>query len=128
MLPIQYYNLVDLPEVILLAEKFLTRLGQKGDIRYIDGTHLYNDLPCDLVISNYAFSELTKATQEFYINRIILRSKAGYITWNYSAMVSGGWKEGHELEEILSIIPGSRVIPEEPLTAPGNCIIVWGTK
>ena len=128
MLPILYYNLVDLPEVILLAEKFLTRLGQKGDIRYIDGTHLYNDLPCDLVISNYAFSELTKSIQEFYIDRIISKSKAGYMTWNYSAMVSGGWKEGHELEEILSMIPGSRVIPEEPLIAPGNCIIVWGTK
>lgn len=127
-LPIQRYNLIDLPEVILLAEKFLTTLNQQGDIRYIDGTHLYQNVPCDLVISNYAFSELTGATQEFYLDKIISKSKAGYITWNYSAMKSGGWQEGHELEEILSMIPGAQIIPEVPLTAPGNCIIVWGTK
>ncbi len=128
-LPIERYNLVDLPEALMLAEKFLTTLDTAGDIRYIDGTHLYNDLPCDLLISNYAFSELTKAVQKFYIDKIISKSKAGYMTWNYTAMkVYGGWREGYELEEILSMIPGSTTIPENPLISPGNCIIVWGFK
>ena len=128
LLSIERYNLVDLPEAIALAERFLTELDTAGDIRYIDGTHLYNDLPCDLLISNYAFSELTKATQKFYIDRIISKSKAGYMTWNYSAIKSGGWREGYELEEILSMIPGAMTIPEVPLIMPGNCIIVWGLK
>ena len=43
-------------------------------------------------------------------------------------MKSGGWHGGHELDEILSAIPGATVIPEEPLTSAGNCILVWGTK
>lgn len=128
MLPIQSYNLIDLPEVLGLAERFLTALDVAGDIRYIDGTHLYHDVPCDFVISNYAFSELTKAVQDIYIQKVIRRSKAGYMTWNYPAMKRGRWQEGYELEDILSIIPGAKIIPEEPLTAPGNCIIVWGTK
>ena len=121
-LPISRYNLVDLPEVLALTEKFLTALNQTGDLRYIDGTHLYHDAPCDLVISNYAFSELTRAVQDIYIRKIIRRAKAGYITWNTI------WDKGYSLEEFLSIIPDAKTIPEEPLTAQGNCIVVWGTK
>lgn len=127
-LPIERYNLIDLPEALMLAERFLTELDVAGDIRYIDGTHLYDDVPCDFVISNYAFSELTKPVQEHYIDKVISKSKAGYMTWNYSAMKGGGWTQGHELEDILSMIPGATTIPEVPLISPGNCIIVWGTK
>ena len=127
-LPIDQYNLVDLPEVLALAERFLTQLDVAGDIRYIDGTHLYHDVPCDLIISNYAFSELVKPVQDIYIKKIIRRAKAGYITWNQSALQRGGWNKGYTLEEFLNIIPEATTIPEEPLTAPGNCIVVWGTK
>ena len=127
-LPIEQYNLVDLPEVLALAERFLTQLDVAGDIRYIDGTHLYHDVPCDLIISNYAFSELVKPVQDIYIRKIIRRAKAGYITWNQSALQRGGWNKGYTLEEFLNIIPEATTIPEEPLTAPGNCIVVWGTK
>ena len=127
-LPIERYNLIDLPEVLMLAERFLTELDVAGDIRYIDGTHLYDDVPCDFVISNYAFSELTKPVQEHYIDKVIAKSKAGYMTWNYSAMKTGGWTQGYELEDILSMIPGATTIPEEPLTSIGTSIIVWGTK
>lgn len=127
-LPIQRYNLVDLPEVLALAERFLTELNTAGDIRYIDGTHLYNDVPCDLVISNYAFAELVKPVQDIYIQKIISKAKAGYITWNQPALARGGWDKGYTLEEFLPMIPDANTIPEEPLTARGNCIVVWGTK
>ena len=128
-LPLAFYNLVDLPEVLSLAERFLTELDVAGDIRYIDGTHLYHDAPCDLIISNYAFSELVKPVQDIYIKKILRRAKSGYITWNQSALnAGGGWSGGYTLEEFLPMIPGATTIPEEPLTAEGNCIVVWGTK
>lgn len=127
-LPLAFYNLVDLPEVLSLAERFLTELDVAGDIRYIDGTHLYHDAPCDLLISNYAFSELVKPVQDIYIKKILRRAKAGYITWNQSALNAFGWSGGYTLEEFLPMIPGATTIPEEPLTAEGNCIVVWGTK
>ena len=128
-LPIKHYNLVDLPEVLALTERFLPELDVAGDIRYIDGTHLYNDVPCDLFISNYAFSELVKFAQDIYINRILRRAKAGYITWNEGALRRGsGWDKGYTLEEFLPMIPGAKTMHEEPLTGTGNCIVVWGTK
>ena len=127
-LPNLRYNLIDLPEVVLLAERFLTELDQTGDIRYIDGTHLYDGVPCDLVISNYAFAELTRETQKFYIEKVISNSKAGYMTWNRSAMVRGGWNDGYEVEEILEMIPGSKAIPENPPVFYDDCVIIWGAR
>ena len=128
LLPLERYNLIDLPEVIALAEKFLTKLDTAGDIRYIDGTHLYNDVPCDLVISNYAFAELAAPVQDIYLEKVVAHSKAGYMTWNSEMFRKQGVKVGYSAEEIVSMIPGAKLIPEIPLTAPGNCIIVWGTK
>lgn len=128
MLPTLRYKLIDLPEVVLLAERFLTALDQSGDIRYIDGTHLYDPVDCDLVISNYAFSELTKETQRSYVDKVIANSSAGYITWNRSMLLRNGWNDGYELEEILSMIPGSRIIPEIPPVTYDDCIIVWGDR
>ena len=127
-LPIDQYNLIDLPEVILLAERFLTQLDVAGDIRYIDGTHLYHDVPCDLLISNYAFAELAESVQKIYFDKIVAHSKAGYMTWNSEIFSKQGLKVGYSAQEISSMIPGAKIIPEKPLTAPGNCIIVWGTK
>ena len=128
LLPINRYELIDLPEVILLAERFLTELDTAGDIRYRDGTHLYDDVPCDLVVSNYAFAELTRETQRFYIEKVISNSKAGYMTWNRSALLRNGWNDGCEVEEILEMIPGSKVIPENPPVFYDDCVIIWGTK
>ena len=128
LLPINRYELVDLPEVILLAERFLTELDQTGDIRYRDGTHLYNDVPCDLIVSNYAFAELKKVVQDFYFEKIVKHAKAGYMTWNSEMFTQNGITVGYGAEEFASKIPGAKIIPEVPLTAPGNCIIVWGTR
>ena len=122
------YNLIDLPEVLLLVERFLTELDQTGDIRYIDGTHLYNDVPCDLFISNYAFAELTRETQRFYIEKVISNSQAGYMTWNRSALLRKGWNDGYEVEEVLTMIPGSKIIPENPPVFYDDCVIIWGEK
>ena len=114
--------------MILLAERFLTELDTAGDIRYRDGTHLYNDVPCDLVVSNYAFAELVKPVQDFYLDKIVKHSKAGYMTWNSEMFMRNGINVGYGAQEFASKIPGAKIIPEVPLTAPGNCIIVWGTR
>ena len=128
LLPLEWYNLIDLPEVLALAERFLTKLDVARGIRYIDGTHLYHDVPCDLLISNYAFAELAEPVQKIYFDKIVTHSKAGYMTWNSEMFERQGVNVGYSAQEISSIIPGAKIIPEKPLTAPGNCIIVWGTK
>ncbi len=130
MFPQITYNLIDLPEVIALTEKYLNKLNHsKKDIRYIDGTHLYFDLPADLFISNYAFSELSKPVQDIYLDKIILKAKAGYITWNYGDQRLNTWdNDGYRLEEVLEKIPNSISIPENPPRTDFNSIILWGTK
>lgn len=129
MLPIDEYNLIDLPEVLSLSERCLNELNSNrgGAVRYIDGTHLYHDVESDLLISNYAFSELSRQAQDVYLEKVVLKAKSGYITWNDFSARDDNLK-AYTLEEILSIIPNSYTIPEKPLTFEWNCIIVWGTK
>ena len=121
-LPIRQYWLFDLPEVLGLAERFLEQLNQLDGVRFVNGKHIYTDCDFDLLISNYAFSELTRAVQDMYLEKIVLRARAGYITWN---CLSRDGLDGYSVEELLKIIPNSSVRAEEPLTHPNNCIIVW---
>lgn len=128
-LQVERYNLIDLPEVLALTEKFLTALKQTGDIRYIDGTHLYHDVPCDFFISDYAFSELAKPVQDMYFEKVLSKAKAGYVTWDGDYFASYDMYSGYSLEEFVSKIPGAKVFPEYPeTTSPDNRLVVWGTK
>lgn len=131
LLPVEQYNLVDLPEVLSLAERCLTEIGQTDNIRYIDGTHLYHDITSDLLISEFAFSELIRRVQDVYLEKIILKSKAGYITWNDGIYKKVWNTDGYSLKEILSIIPGARAVQIPPKMYQGDqetCTILWGTK
>lgn len=125
-IPEAVYTLVDLPEVIGLAEKYLTRYEEcRKNIRYVDGGHIYTDDSYDFVMSNYAFSELRRDIQDIYLDKIILKSKRGYITYN---PLSHDSLDGYSDDELIAKIPGASRIDEKPLTCEGNCIIVWGMK
>jgi len=115
------YNLLDLPEVLKLAEKYLSI--NTIDLNYvcIDGRNPI-ELTSDLVISNYGFSELTRNIQSKYLDRVILKSRMGYITWN---PLSERDFNGYSIEELLNLIPNSIALYEEPNTYPGNRIITW---
>ena len=118
------YTLYDLPPVLKLTNKFLEELTNAAKFRFIDGRDP-EPTSSDLLISNYAFSELTRKVQTMYLDKVISNAKMGYMTWtelSYKELV------GYCVKEIISLIPGSRIIPEEPLTYPNNVIIVWGTK
>jgi hypothetical protein len=77
----------------------------------------------DLVVSNYAFTELPRSIQESYLQRVILRSSRGYITYNE---ITPPRFRSYKAEELLALIPRATRVKEEPLTHPKNCIIVWG--
>jgi putative sugar O-methyltransferase len=118
------YSIFDLPEVNRLIKIFLASLLNTDNFVFVDGRgDLSPNLKFDLVISNYAFSELNRETQEKYLNGVLLNSKRGYITWNELSFRS---MNGFSKEELLELIPYSFIIPEEPLTYPNNAIIAWG--
>ena len=117
------YSLFDLPAVLDLTKKFLRELSIEKDLYWHDGRNPSPVKP-DLVISNYAFSELSKQMQDKYLENVILPSPQGYITWStLSEQLLGGYK----LADLVRIIPGSQILPEIPYTCSGNCIIIWGS-
>ena len=135
LFPITQYNLIDLPEVLALAERCLTEVNQTDGVRFIDGTHLYHDVPADFFISSFAFSELIRSVQDVYLEKVILKSKAGYITWNDGIDEKVWDTDGYSLKEILSIIPGAAAVIIPPQTYQATqkvcqkvCVILWGTK
>jgi hypothetical protein len=111
----------DLPPVLNLASRYFNSTNTLGNFRFIDGRdpqvgHF------DLVISNYAFSELSRSIQEMYLKKVVLNSKHGYITWNDLAFQNLG---SFSLAELLRLIPNSQILAEAPLTARNNSIIYW---
>jgi hypothetical protein len=116
------YTLYDIPPVLALAKKFINETEAPGNFTYVDGRNPKPSRP-DLVISNYAFSELRRDIQDQYLENVVLQSPRGYITWNnLSELILGGYS----LADLIRLIPNSQIRPEKPNTSESNAIIVWG--
>lgn len=126
---IQKYSAYDLPEVLSLSEKMLSTCGI--NVEMLQRKDIENVLPAsyELVISNYAFSELPSQIQSNYAHEVLSRSKRGYLTMNSGRSNHTGRSQGKlSLKEIFQLIPGCEIIEEYPLTGPDNYIIIWGRK
>lgn len=80
------YTIVDLEPCARLANKYLESLNVNG-VNYIYSNKLdmlQVDKGFDLVISNYAFSELSRPLQDEYVSRIISVASKGYFICNFS--------------------------------------------
>jgi len=124
LLDVQSARLFDLPFVIKLIDRYLNNHLLKGAYAT---TVINKEEPrdYDMVISNYAFSELPKTLQLAYINKVLSKSKKGYLTMNSG--LGGCFSPGKlTISELKELLPKFRVIEEEPLTADHNYIIVWG--
>ena len=119
---VKKYILYDLPPVLELNRKFLGSIAGLEKFEFIDGRDP-SELYSDLLISNYAFSELNREVQMMYLERVVLKAKSGYITWNELSFIELG---GLSVDEIIEKIPNSFLIKEDPLTYKNNVIIVWG--
>jgi len=116
------YTFYDIPPVLELAQKYTNELNVPGKFIFMDGRDP-KPSNSDLVISNYAFSELNRDIQDQYLKNVVLPAPRGYITWNnYSTDTLGGYS----LAELIRIIPNSEIHPEIPNTGERNAIIVWG--
>jgi hypothetical protein len=116
------YCLVDIDPALRLARRYLGNFHPEPGISYRTMDALAG-ADYDLVISNYAFTELARTVQDEYLSKVILRAKRGYITFNE---VTPPEYRSYRADELLAMIPGAAIRPEQPLTHPKNCIIVWG--
>jgi len=117
------YCLIDIKPALDLAQRYLDNFALHSVVTYSTMNELTKNT-YDLVVSNYAFSELPRTIQDVYLNRVILHSKRGYITYNE---ITPSEFKSYKSDELVTIIPGSKILAEVPLTHPRNCIIAWGT-
>lgn len=121
--PVHRYELFDIPEVLALARRFLATAGvDMSMISESDGRDPQAG-NFDLVVSNYAFSELRRDVQELYFERVVRSSRRGYMTYNHISPVEWG---SLTAKEFADRIPGAAILPEKPLTHGANVIVAWG--
>ncbi len=122
---IKEYHLYDLENVQTLTLKYLSNFDVR--VKIIRSRDLPNKkFDFDLVISNYAFSELPRFLQSDYLQKVILKSKRGYMTMNTGKNNLTGRSRGkYSIEELIELIPNSRVLAETPLTGIDNYLLIW---
>lgn len=126
-LNVKKYSMYDLPVVLKLAESTLEKAELLSSAFVSKSISPVEQETYDLVISNYAFSELPEAVQRDYIAKMLGASRCGYITMNSGRTDVSGRSAGKmSLFEIMELLPPSEILEEDPKTGPDNYIIVWG--
>ena len=118
------YTIIDLPEALALTKKYLSLLGIQN-VHFIENTNLSQVGSYDLVISNYAFSEIDRSEQQEYLEQVINPTKNGYMTMNF---ISPHLQSISIDDLILGLYLNNRkgnVEKEHPNTGPKNLIIIW---
>lgn len=117
------YALFDLPPVLALAQRFLREFpATSTELSFHDGRQV-EPVDSDLLISNYAFSELRREVQESYLEHVIAGAPRGYVTYNHITPPSFGTLSA---QQFADRIPGAELLPEVPLTHRDNVVVVWG--
>lgn len=124
LLGYQFATLFDLPIVNQLIQRYLNYTLMNGAFE-VATINEKRPETYDLVISNYAFSELPSALQLVYIDKVLSKAKRGYLTMNSG--IGGDHDQGKlSLEALRQALPSFVCLEEAPLTSPHNYIIVWG--
>jgi putative sugar O-methyltransferase len=120
------YAIYDLPNVQRLIDKYLTTLGKSEKVFFPEfGQSSKN--PINFAISNYAFSELPRQVQNWYLENVLKYSEAGYMIMNSGRTDFTGRNNGKlSIQEIQAALPGSKLIEEIPKTNPDNYVLIWG--
>ena len=119
------YHLFDLPPVLELASKYLESHFLNNSYRTCTMNQCSGSISYDLVISNYAFSELPKRLQKKYAEKVLSKARRGYLTMNSGLPNSTFQNDKLTIFELEEILPRFDVIEETP-SCPGNYIVVWG--
>ncbi len=126
--PQKAYTIVDLPDVLKLAASYLENTGTSGVVLQ-PYDRIKDPMSCDLVLSNYAISELNREIQEFYFDSILSGAECGYIIWNKVGQPFGAMG----IDAFVSKLKNPRVLSNSlPITRIDahcdNQIIVWNRK
>lgn len=121
------FTLFDLEDVNMLIKRYLNNFIMNGSFTTYTINEFNGNKKFDLVLSNYAFSELPKELQKKYVEKVLIHSNSGYLTMN-SGLFEENLGNKMSLKEIKEYVPNLEIYTEEPKTGPNNYIIVWGNK
>jgi hypothetical protein len=122
---VKTYVIIDLPPVLALIDKYLSRLKCPDYtlVNALDNAAVADCQATDLVISNYAFAECTFAVREHYISTVLRRAASGYMTMNMTP------EEVDQVRRVLEMMGKDvSVLPESPQTGVMNSLLVYGPR
>ena len=77
------YTIFDLPEPLLLQQKYLNKLDV-NNVNYYEINNFKDLKPNSFLVSNYAFSEIPFNLQQEYTNKVLNPYVSyGFMAWNY---------------------------------------------
>ena len=127
---IKKYWMYDLPEVLDLTKKYLSNFEEELQDKVVFQKEMQEiDEEIDLVISNWAFSEVNPDIQKLYMDRVIKKAKHGYLIFNMGTI--GKWSEGYSAINMLYEIPRARISPlryvddKSAEYLKNCCIVLW---
>jgi putative sugar O-methyltransferase len=119
------YTNIDLPNCLYLFSKY-TNFHKITDLVCIENTNLKDISDYDLLISNYAFSEIDVEEQLHYIELVINKIPRGYITYNNA---NEDMIKSLSVDGFVNLLSKEgrliKVEPENPSTGFGNFLITW---
>ena len=120
------YCAFDLPQVLDLSSRYIFETNplfrfEIGDLANQTGKF-------DLLISNYAFSELAIDLQREYLKKVLLRARNGYMIMNSGrGNATGRTLNKMDLKLLLEVLPNARIKDEIPKTGADNYVLLWSS-
>lgn len=119
------YSLVDFPESLNLAKKYLEQLNVPN-VHFLKADEIETQT-CDLVVSHYGFTQTNVELQKQYLKKIISKATRGYLVCNFFPKTFGMNMLSKEnlLKKLSEAGISYEILPEEPLTGKNHFIIMW---
>lgn len=120
------YTMIDHRESLALAKKYLDELRIPA-VEYVSLDEIPEKISCDLVISDFSFTESSASLQKMILARILSNSKRGYLICNLIPKhyrVRPLAKEAL-LKEVKKKKPSYQLLAESPLTGKDHFILAW---
>lgn len=120
------WTLIDLSPVVQLASRFVENFHLRNSYQAKTLNQIPLDVKFDLVVSNYAFSELPRHLQSIYVEKVLARASKGYLTMNTGIEDRGRTKSGPlTVGDLRYLLPEFRIANDRE--APKTYVIYWGT-
>lgn len=111
------FTVIDQELPLLLTQKWLRYYGLFPECYNSDQIKSIEVKP-DIVVSNYAFSELSEDEQMVYYNNVLRHAAAGYMIYNATPGTM-------EIKSMQMLLKNSIIIPEG-LSGSRSNILIWG--